>query len=261
MVQIRADEGDNRDLWVVELDRKLRTRFTFSPDGDDAPIFSPDGEAVLWEVTDDTERMAIHRKSIGGSGDGEVLVEFDKETWPASWHPSGDTVLLGQEVSQSPVNIDLLVWSVGDGGEPQPWLATEFIEYYGSFSPDGAWVAYGSNESGGWEVYVAPFPGPGRKWQVSVGGGGWPKWRGDGAEILYVNNSGEVMGVEVDERGAGLAFGQPQRLFEFRLASTGPGFDVSADGQRFLVVEPAENLPPEPVTVVVNWPAAIEAQR
>jgi hypothetical protein len=83
----------------------------------------------------------------------------------------------------------------------------------------------------------------------------------DGAEILYVDNSGEMMGVKVEERGAGLSFGQPQDLFKFRTTATGSGFDVSADGQRFLVVEPAENLPPEPVTVVVNWPAAIEAQR
>lgn len=261
MVQIRADEGDNRDLWVVELDRKLRTRFTFSPYGDDAPVFSPDGETVLWEVTDDNEKMALHRKAIGGSGDGEILAEFDREIWPLSWHPSGDTVLIGQQVSQSPLNADLLVWSVDGGGEPQPWLATEFIEYSASFSPDGRWVAYGSNESGNWEVYVAPFPGPGRKWQVSVGGGGWPIWRGDGAEILYVNVAGEITGVEVEERGAGLAFGQPKALFQHRFTSNGPGFDVSADGQRLLMVEPAESVPPEPVTVVVNWPAAIEAQK
>jgi len=261
MVQIRADEGENRDLWVVELDRKLRTRFTFNPNGDDSPVFSPDGETVLWEVTDDKERIALHHKSVGGSGDGEVLAEFDTETWPESWHPLGDTVLLAHEAAQPPGNVDLLIWSVGDGGDPKPWLATEFIEYSGSFSPDGRWVAYGSNESGDWEVYVAPFPGPGRKWQVSVGGGGWPNWRRDGAEILYINTAGEVMGAKVEERGAGLAFGQPQTLFEFRFTSTGPGFDVSADGQRFLVVEPAESLPPEPVTVVVNWPAAIEAQR
>ncbi len=261
IVQIRAEEGDNRDQWVVELDRQLRTRFTFSPDGDDAPVFSPDGETVLWEVTDDAERMTLNRKSIGASGDGEVLAEFDKETWPASWHPSGDTVLLGQQVSQTPANIDLLVWPISGGGKPEPWLATEFIEYTGSFSPDGRWVVYGSNESGNWEIYVAPFPGPGRKWQVSVGGGAWPIWRRDGAEILYVNLSGEIMGVQVDERGSGLSFGQPQALFEFRTTAVGYGFDVSADGQRFLVVEPAENVPPEPVTVVVNWPAAIEAQR
>jgi serine/threonine protein kinase/Tol biopolymer transport system component len=261
MVQIRADEGANRDLWVVELDRKLRTRFTFNPNGDDSPIFSPDGETVMWEISDEQDGMALHRKSVGGSGDGEQLLELDKETWPASWHPSGDVVLLSRQVSEAPNNIDLLTWKLGEGSEPQPWLATEFIEYTASFSPDGRWVAYGSNESGAWEVYVAPFPGPGRKWQVSVGGGGWPQWRRDGQEILYVNATGEMMGVAVEERDAGLAFGEPQTLFQHRFTSGGPGFDVSADGERFLMVEAAENVPPEPVTVVVNWPAAIEAQR
>jgi serine/threonine protein kinase/Tol biopolymer transport system component len=261
MVQIRADEGENRDLWVVELDRRLRTRFTFSPHGDDVPAFSPDGGTVIWEVTDDKEKMALHRKAIGGSGDGEVLLEFDKEMWPASWHPSGEILLLGRMVDLAPPNADLMSWRIGDG-EPQPWLATEFIEYHGDFSPDGRWLAYGSNESGEFEVYVAPFPGPGRKWQVSVGGGGWPTWRRDGAEILYKTPTGEIMGVTVEERGDGLAFGQPEKLFNFRaMTPAGPGFDVSSDGQRFLVVEPAESVPPEPVTVVVNWPAAIEAQR
>jgi Tol biopolymer transport system component len=261
MVQIRADEGDNRDLWVVELDRRLRTRFTFNPDGDDAPEFSPDGNTVIWEVTDDSEKIALHRKAIGGSGDGEALLDFGMDTWPAAWHPSGETVLLGRLVDDAPPNVDLLTWSFDDE-EPQPWLATEFIEYDGSFSPDGRWVAYGSNESGKFEVYVAPFPGPGRKWQVSVGGGGWPIWRGDGAEIIYKAETGEIMGVAVEERGDGLTFGQPEQLFNFRaMTPAGPGFDVTADGQRFLVVEPAEHLPPEPVTVVSNWPAAIEAQR
>ena len=261
LVQIEADEIDNRDLWVVELDRSLRTRFTFSPDGDDSPVFSPDGASAVWEVSDGEERMALHRKSIGGSGDGEMLAQFDKETWPTSWHPSGGVALVAQQVSKSPNNLDLFTWSVGEGSELEPWLATEFMEYFGDFSPDGRWVAYGSNESGEFEIYVAPYPGPGRKWQVSVGGGGWPNWRGDGSEILYASNAGELMGVAVEERGSGLAFGQPQGLFEFTTTQSGSGFDVTADGERFLVVEPAENLPPEAITVVVNWPAAIEAQR
>jgi serine/threonine protein kinase/Tol biopolymer transport system component len=261
VVQIRADEGDNRDLWTVELDRKLRTRFTFSPDGDDSPIFSPDGKTLLWEVTDDNEDMSLYLKAIGGSGDGEKLAEYERETWPFAWHPDGGLVLLGAEISESPANVDIFSWSPGGEAEPEPWLATEFVEYGAEFSPDGRWVVYGSNESGIWEVYVAPFPGPGRKWQVSVGGGGWPVWRGDGKEILYTNFVSEVMGVAVEDRGTGLAFGQPQSVFQFRPTSSGRGFDVTADGERFLVVEPSESAPPEPITVVVNWPAAIEAQR
>jgi serine/threonine protein kinase/Tol biopolymer transport system component len=257
MVQVLADEGENLDLWVVELDRKLRTRFTFSPDVDGSPTFSPNGETVVWGVLDDNGQLVLHRKAIGGSGDGEALAEFDTEVWPSSWHPSGDIVLLTRRTSG---NTDLVSWRIGAEEEPQPWLATEFTEYGGRFSPDGRWVVYGSNESGNWELYVAPFPGPGRKWQVSLGGGGWPVWRRDGEEILY-KSADEIKSVAVQGRGDGLAFGQPQSLFQFRDTSLGPGFDVSADGQRILVVEPAEDVPPEPITVVVNWPAAIEAQR
>ena len=217
--------------------------------------------AAFGEVTDDKERMSLHRKTVGGSGDGEILAEFAVETWPVSWHPSGEVLLVGQEDPQNSDLPNLLSLSLAEPGDPQPWQATSFVEYDASFSPDGRWVAYGSDESGEFEIYVAPFPGPGRKWQVSVGNGGWPVWRGDGSEILYVDITGRMMAVSVEERGNGLTFGQPEALFQFRAAATDSGYAVTADGERFLVIEPAENLPPEPVTVVVNWPAAIEAQR
>ncbi len=260
IVQIRQDEGDNDDLWVVDLNRKLRTRFTFGRADVGSGVFSPDGETVIWGSTENKEQYSIHRKSIGGSGDGELLSVFDRRTVPGAWHPDGSTVLLASRVSQAPTNVDLLSWSLTEDAAPQPWIESDFVEYSPGFSPDGRWVVYGSNESGSWEVYVAPFPGPGRKWQVSVGGGGWPVWRGDGKEILYLRGN-EITGVTVEDRGSGLAFGQPQLIFEHGLASGGARFQVSADGQRFLVIESAEVAAPEPITVVVNWPAAIEAQR
>jgi len=260
-IQIEAEEGNNRDLWVVELDRRLRTRFTFDPETDTTPVFSPPGDTVAWQTTDNKERWSISRKAVGGSGDGEKLADFDRNTWPVSWHPSGDVMLVARLEQQSPTNVDLLTWSPGEG-EPEPWLTTEFVEYTGQFSPDGRWVVYGSNESGEFEVYVAPFPGPGRKWQISVGGGGWPIWRADGREILYKTLAGAITTVAVEPAGDGLSFGPPQKLFDFRAVSPeGPGYAVTADGQRFLVVEPAENRPPEPVMVVVNWQSDIEAQR
>ena len=260
VVLIRQDEGDNDDLWVVDLNRKLRTRFTFGRGDAGSQIFSPDGETVLWGSTEDEKQYSIHRKSIGGSGDGELLSEFDRRTLPVAWHPDGSTVLLGSRVSQAPTNFDLLSWSLAQDAEPQPWIESEFVEYSPDFSPDGRWVVYGSNESGIWEIYVAPFPGPGRKWQVSVDGGGWPVWRGDGREILYRRGS-DIVGVTVEDRGSGLVFGQPQLIFEHTSAGGNNRFQVSADGQRFLVIESAEVAAPEPITVVVNWPAAIEAQR
>jgi serine/threonine protein kinase/Tol biopolymer transport system component len=260
IVEIRQDEGDDEDLWVVDLNRKIRTRFTFGRGDVGSPVFSPDGETVLWVSTEDEEQYSIHRKSIGGSGDGELLAEFDRRTVPAAWHPDGSTVLLGSRVSEGPTNIDFFTWSPEGDAEPQPWLESDFVEYSPSFSPDGRWVAYGSNESGRWEVYVEPFPGPGRKWQVSVDGGAWPVWRGDGQEILYLWGN-RIIGVAVEDQGSGLAFGQPQLIFENRAATQNAHFRVSSDGQRFLVVESAEVADPEPITAVVNWPAAIEAQR
>ena len=260
IVQIRQDEGDNEDLWVVDLNRKSRTRFTFGRGDVGSPVFSPDGETVLWGTMENEEEFFIHRKSVGGSGDGELLAQFDRETWPAAWHPDGSTVLLQSRVSEGPSIIDLLSWSPGGDTEPQPWIENDFVEYSPSFSPDGRWVAYGSNESGRWEVYVAPFPGPGRKWQVSVEGGAWPVWRGDGKEVLYLWGN-RIMGVAVEDRGSGLAFAQPELIFENRRATRNAHYQVSADGQRFLVVESAEISDPEPITVVVDWPAAIEEQR
>jgi Tol biopolymer transport system component len=260
IVQLRQDEGDNEDLWVVDLNRKLRTRFTFGRGDVGSPVFSPDGETVLWATTENEEKFFISRKSVGGSGDGELLAEFDRRTLPGAWHPDGSTVLLLVRVSDRPRNADIFSWSPGGDAEPQPWIESDFVEYSPSFSPDGRWVAYGSNESGRWEVYVAPFPGPGRKWQVSVDGGAWPVWRGDGKEILYLWGN-RIIGVAVEDQGSGLAFAQPELIFENRWVTRNAHFRVSADGERFLVVESAEVSDPEPITVVVNWPAAIEAQR
>ncbi len=158
------------------------------------------------------------------------------------------------------MNIDLSALSLSEVGEIRPWQASEFVEYGAQFSPDGRWFVYGSNESEEWEVYVAPFPGPGRKWQVSSGGGGWPRWRGDGQEIIYEDSTGTLVGIGVEARGNGLAFSEPEPLFQHKV-SQGKSWDVTDDGQRFLVVEPEENQDPQPVTVVVNWPQAIDAQR
>jgi hypothetical protein len=258
-VEIREGEGENIDVWIVELDRRLKTRFSFDPEQEGAALFSPDGQSLIW-MRDAPKGTSLHRKAIGGSGEGELVAAFEFLTWPVAWHPSGETLLIGQRVSVSPVDYNLLSFSLDRPDEIRPWLDSEFIEYGGSFSPDGRWFVYGTNESGQWEVYVAPYPGPGRKWQISVGGGGWPRWRGDGEEILYVDAAGNLAGVAVEARGAGLAFGEPQILFQHRIADNW-SYDVTADGTRFIVTEPSKDTTPEPVTVVVNWPAAVEAER
>jgi hypothetical protein len=136
--------------------------------------------------------------------------------------------------------------------KPYPLLQTEFAEDEARFSPNGRWVAYESDETGTREVYVREFQGSGGRRQVSAGGGLSPRWRSDGKELFYLSG-GELMGVEVKTNGSSFEAGVPKLLFE-----RGFGFDVSGDGQRFLIPVPGEESLSAPITVVLNWTADLK---
>ena len=139
------------------------------------------------------------------------------------------------------------------------FVQTEFNETYPAFSPDGRWVAYTSGESGRNEVYVVPFPGPGGKWQVSQAGGAYPRWRGDSAELFFHSSAGPLMSASVDGRGSAFLVGAITPLFEARIRNVGFGgtnsnnYDVTPDGQRFLVAVTDDAPAEPPITVLVNW--------
>jgi hypothetical protein len=134
------------------------------------------------------------------------------------------------------------------------------LETRAQFGPDGRWVAYQSNESGRNEVYVAPFPGPGGKWQVSTAGGGSPRWRRDGTELFYVALDGKLMAAAVSSRGSTFDVGAVRALFNGRMRDQllGIPYDVTADGQRFLVNTLVEQTAPSSITLVVNWPSLLK---
>jgi hypothetical protein len=144
-----------------------------------------------------------------------------------------------------------------DGGpgerKPLPFLRTEFIERDGKFSPDGPWVAYESNELGRSEIYVRPFPASDAdgKWMVSQGGGREARWRGDGKEVFYLAPDGSVMAVPVAASGSAFQPGTPSALFKTR--PNPAGWDVTADGTRFLFTVPAGDTAESPLTIVLNW--------
>ena len=128
-------------------------------------------------------------------------------------------------------------------------------------SPDGRWIAYQSNESGRDEVYVAPFPGPGGKWQISTAVGRMPRWGHDGTEIFYIAGDNTLMTVAVNGKGSGFEVGAAKPLFSARFAfATGFGltYDVSPDGQRFLINTAPEQATSAPITVVTNWTAGLK---
>jgi Tol biopolymer transport system component len=248
-----------QDLWVYEMARGLGTRFTFDDSEDTGGLWSPDGETLAF-ASNRNGRFAIYRKAVAGTSEEELVFEQERDTFPTSWHPEAPVLALSQRGEESGFDITLL--PLTDGGEAQPFLMTSFNEYGAVFSPDGRWIAYGSNESGDFHVYVQPYPGPGRKWQVSTEPGAWPLWSPGGREILYQGVDGTVLSTPIEVQGENLVVGATQPLFRTAPLSDDYRFAVSADAERFLVFEPAERAEgasePPPLSVMVNWPATLE---
>jgi Tol biopolymer transport system component len=138
--------------------------------------------------------------------------------------------------------------------KPVPFLQSESNEGQGQFSPDGRWIAYTSDESGQFEVYIRPFPGPGGKRQVSISGGSFPRWRRDGKELYYLTTENMIMVCDIALKDAMVDVSNVRSLFEL------PSFvyDVSADGKRFLVAAPYETQNQAPLTLIVNWDAELK---
>jgi len=149
---------------------------------------------------------------------------------------------------------DLWIFPLSDR-KPIPLIETPFSEGLGTtFSPDGKWLAYASDESGEDQVYVRPFSGPSGKWQISTGGGRWPRWRKDGKEVFYLAHDNTWMAAEVKALGSAFEVGTVRKLFEANayVSSNNP-YDVTPDGQRFLINTNVEYSDGSPILLVVNW--------
>jgi dipeptidyl aminopeptidase/acylaminoacyl peptidase len=255
-----ADASGNRDLWIYDVARGLRTRFTFDPAMDDFPLWSPDGRSIAFS-SNRKGHFDLYRKSSDGTGAEELLYEDNLDKTQGSWSPDGKFLLYS---AVRPMTFDdiwvLPLASREAGGAPKPslFLQTALQEQRPRFSPDGRWVAYQSNESQQFEIYVAPFPGPGGKRQISTSGGTFPRWRRDGKEIFYVAPNGRLMAAEVNARGNAIEVGQVRPL-DIRVVTTGSyRYDVSTDGQRFLVATAPEQNAVAPLTLVQNWAAGLK---
>ncbi len=153
---------------------------------------------------------------------------------------------------------DLWILPLFGDRKPFPFLQTQFNEFGAQFSPDGHWIAYISDESNNSQIYIAPFPGPGGKWQVSRNGGTEPRWRGDGKELFFLASDNKLMAVTVNAKESSLEIGNAQPLFETRPATTpGTHYDVTRDGKRFLI-DMAEEGSSAPITLVVNCTADLK---
>jgi Tol biopolymer transport system component/tRNA A-37 threonylcarbamoyl transferase component Bud32 len=243
----------NRDIWLLDLVRGTEQRLTFA--GNNIfPVWSPDSLRIAYTRATDTKVVA---KAADGTGPEEVLESVFKA--PMDWTRDDRFLISATPNSVPKTGNDLWALPLSQGkpgGKPVPLRETEFSEWHGRVSPDGRWLAYESDDTKRKEVYVIGFPALNGHWQASVDGGRYPVWSRDGRELYFVGAEGKMMAVEI-KPGAQFVASVPKPLFDVRLGTSNPSFDVSADG-RFLIATPVEQSASVPMTVVLNWPAALK---
>ena len=265
---MRAAERDGSqqtrgDIWLLDFARGVRTRLTFRQSLGSNPVWSSDGNRIAFSAGDSPD--TIYEKSASGAGvEKELLKRPGEIMLPTSWSRDA-RFLLYSAVNVPKTGTDLWALPLEGDRKPVVLLRTEFGEGNASFSPDGRWVAYVSNESGRNEIYVRPFVASGPsgpslgegKWQVSKDGGTNPKWRADGKEIIF-NLALAIMSVDVNSSGAGFQMGTPKQLFQ---APGNNAWDITGDGKRFMMIVPPNQgaqASATPITVVLNWQADLK---
>jgi Tol biopolymer transport system component len=267
-----------RDIWIHDLTRdNLRTRFTFDASDDLYAIWSPDDTRLIFSSGRKGTLDMYQKSSTGVGSESAILADSVNNKYPSSWSADGRFALYQIGNANSQTGNDLWVLPLFGDRKTTPILQVPFNQTDGRFSPDGRWIAYQSNESGQFEVYVMPFdsgapagaPGGannvGGKWQVSSTGGSLPRWRGDGRELFFLSADNRMMAATVNGLGTAFEVGTVGALFEVRprlLTYLGYGagsiYGVSPDGQRFLVNAAIAGQTTVPITLVVNWTAALQ---
>ena len=249
-------------IWLTDLARNTTSRL--SPGGliTASAVWSPDGTRLAFRTNRNGVVEFFDRSTAGGGDDRLVLSSAAYRAAniptfnvvPTDWQPNGRQVISSAPTRES--GVDLWLVPMGEAGTPTKFIASPGDQMHGNFSPDGRLVAYTSNESGRFEVYVETIPPSDRKWPVSANGGYEPRWRGDGRELYYLSEDRKLMSVAV---GAGPSFGPPTVLFQTRVPADISGnrthYVPSRDGRRFLV-NTALDAPTPSITVIVNWTAA-----
>jgi Tol biopolymer transport system component len=236
-------------IWAYELARDSLTRVSFGSD-DHNVAWSPDGKRVAFE----SGRAGVHQVYIrpaDGSGEAEQITTGDYDHYLCDWSPDGRTIAYVEYHPDSGADL----WLVDlEARQPRALLNSRFYEKQATFSPNGRWLAYATDDSGRYEVYVQPFPGPGSKWLVSTGGGEEPAWSRSGQEIFF-RSGGRMMAATVSETPE-FSTSKPEVLFEgLYHYSNFPtrSYDIGPDGRFVMVAEPEPEFATRKLEVVLNW--------
>ncbi|MEW6208549.1 MAG: hypothetical protein AB1631_09285, partial [Acidobacteriota bacterium] len=243
------------DIWILDITHGASSRITFGPESDAVPVWSPDSSRIVFASRRGDQRD-LSQIQLRKGEEFELLLKTDADKFPEDWSRDGRFISYRtRRTRDESGDWDLWILSLSDR-KPFLYLQTQYNERSSKFSPDGKWIAYASDESGRYEVYVRPFPSGAGKWKVSTAGGSQPGWRPDGKELFYLSEDWKLMSVELSGASA-LAPGVPRPLFNVPRTSLPNYFDhsyfVSAYGKRFLIGVPVDDSRQYPINVVVNW--------
>jgi Tol biopolymer transport system component len=251
------------DVWLWSFDAKRMTKLTFDNERDRYPIWSPDNRRIAF-VSDRTQGIQqIYRKDASGAGEDERLTDNPNRKITMDWSRDGRYVLYRQMGPQTGMDLWALPLEGPTALKPFPLLNSQFNEGGGRFSPDSKWLAYNSTETGVSQIYVRAFPPPAsrssEKWQISQSGGLDLRWRGDGRELYWVTPDGKMWAADIETRSGRVQSGTPHELFTAPIyTATSGAFDVTPDGQRFLLLLFASQAEGSiRLNVVSNWQVSL----
>jgi serine/threonine-protein kinase len=252
-----------QDIWIWDFQRQTLTRLTTDPALDGLPVWAPDAKRLVWSSQRGAGLLHMYWQNADGTGTVERLTDTPNPERPTSFTPDGKTIVLAQ-ASGGPQQ-DIVTLTLDGARRMTPLISTTFDEGNGEVAPDGRWLAYESNESGQYQIYVRPFPtvNAGR-WQVSTNGGRQPLWARSGEELFYLDPTGSIMRVSVAKNAASFTAAAPVKLvggtgyyYAWNDVNRGRTYDVSADGQRFVRIKPGSDADRgndlKRFVIVQNW--------